>query len=492
MTKTKRPRRIKEDFQASFGVPAKIPGPVTAIGGSDHQRSLDQKDGENSAFPFDDKGNPVANPLQTKAGMMNEIMSVLTTAGRSKVAETYSRLVEGKDEEKNEDEDEDRDEDNGKDHVDVGDKDEDHDEDEGDEKKFHKESRRARRRVSESRRTKRRLRESEYDMEEPDISGHEAWASENSGEAHLDESDDEYDFGDEDEDIVEAFGDEDEDEDYLDEDADQKSHFAKSDEDEDEDVVAESRRARRPIRKLRKEDLKIKYDVKGLFEGHNFTPEFQGNVKELFESAVLATVNENLARIDKASRKDVRIMVASERKKLVEGLDKYLDYVVKNFMTENKLAVETGLRMEQYDSFMDGLRGLFESHFISVDPSRRSQITKLTEEIDRLNARLGKTIKNNIQLKGLVEEQARERILDQHTTGMTLTQKDRLRSLSESVDYTDDASFGRRVSALKRAYISTGGRRDEMTPVHTNTSTSSLMESVDQTLARFNTTGGNL
>jgi hypothetical protein len=500
-------RGVAEDFKASFGVPASVPSPTAAIGGSDHHRPADQHGGETSAFPFDDKDNPVAKNMQSKAGMMNEILSVLNDLPRTRVAEAHSRIVKEDRDEEDGDEHETRHDESEQhgDHVRVGD-----DSDDDDDGDTRKESRRVRgRRLGETakrRRGGKALRESEYDMEEPDISGHHAWAATNAQEAGLDEEDesdlvdddlydDEYDHH-----VAENFDhdeDEDEDEDDLKEDADNKARFhdhSDGDEEEKETPIEEAKRLRhrRSLRKLRREDLKIRYDIRGLFEGNNFTPEFEGRIKDLFETAVLTTVNDNLTRIDRSAQRDVAVLVSKEKRRLTEALDKYLDYVTRTFMTENRLAIETGLRLEQYDSFMSGLRSLFEDHYVSVDPVKQDKIKRLAEENDALQSKLNKQIKANVVMKGQLEEQVRERVLDQVSSGLALTQKDKLRSLAESVEFTTDQAFAARLKALRRSFIQRADR-EEYTPVSASTmGGSALMESIDEQLARLNTTGGNI
>lgn len=191
----------------------------------------------------------------------------------------------------------------------------------------------------------------------------------------------------------------------------------------------------------------------GLFSGENLSEDFKTKATVVFEAAL----NEKVSEIREQLIKEGAEVIQSEVNAAVEGLaarlDEYLNYVVEEWMKENKLAVESGIRTEIAESFMTGLKNLFESHYVEVPESKHDVLEDLFTENQQLEAALNEQLQENIEYKNeIIRGQARSAFLEA-TADMTRVDAERLASLAESIEFGNAEEFKSKVAILKENYL---------------------------------------
>ena len=208
-------------------------------------------------------------------------------------------------------------------------------------------------------------------------------------------------------------------------------------EDEDEDEVNES--------------------VSELFEGMDLSEEFKSKISLVFEAAVHeaaeARAKEITESLEESFVAELNESVDEVMGDMIENLDNYLDYVVSEWMTENEIAIESGIRVEMAESFMDGLKGLFYDHNVRIDEETIDIVGELEEEIATLKAQTNKTINENIELEEMIAQLNADKVFEELSEGLTETQSERLRVLSEKLDYSNLDSFRSDLSTLKESFF---------------------------------------
>lgn len=266
--------------------------------------------------------------------------------------------------------------------------------------------------------------------------------------------------------------DSDEDEDDLKEEKEESEDSDEDGDDEDEEKLKEQL-------KLKKEDLQIRYDVSGIFEGHNFTPEFKEKAREMFATAVLAAVNENLSIVAKneiAARKKTKLQIEN---KLAKKMDKYLEYMAEQYMEENKLAIENGITVEIAESFMNGMKTLFKEHNITVPESKRDLFAEMSSEKEKLNKLYTKELTKNIQLKEELDEAHKLAVIEEESRNLAETEKSKLISLAETVNFINKEHFTAKVRDLKKTFIGESATPVLQNKIITETKTTQTSDATD-------------
>lgn len=256
-------------------------------------------------------------------------------------------------------------------------------------------------------------------------------------------------------------GDKDDEEDSEESDSDEDE----DDEDEDKDEGDKSKvnvyvnenpaekDAKSEMKSLSKEDLVMEYNIDGLFEEGKFSKSFIRKTKSLFEAAVLANVNANLKVIHETAIKTAEKEALALRENLVKNLDSYLSYVVENYIEENKLAIQNGLRLEICENFMHELKGLFERHYIDVPESKIDLVDSLSEQLEKAKTDLNEEIKRNIAISRKLEEQKKIRVFEGVTKDIPHTHRNRLATLVEGIEYINDHDYEEKINDLKKMIV---------------------------------------
>ena len=219
--------------------------------------------------------------------------------------------------------------------------------------------------------------------------------------------------------------------------------------DEEVEEIAEKKQ----LEKVTREDFEIAEDVAAIFAGHEVSDEFVAKATEIFETAVVAKVNDKLAEVAEVAEAELAESTEVFNKELVDKVDSYLDYVVESWMEENKLAVDSGLRNEIAESFIGGLKGLFEDHYIDIPEEKVDVVEELANKVEELEAKLNESIDEAIELKKKNEEFERAVVFAEEIDGLTETQIAKMESLSEAVDFESEEDFRERLQTIRENYF---------------------------------------
>ena len=212
------------------------------------------------------------------------------------------------------------------------------------------------------------------------------------------------------------------------------------------------------------EALEVDLDeaVDALFEGEELSEEFKEKAKTIFEAALNEKLKTEIAILEQAYAESLEEEVAQIQEALNENVDGYLNYVVEQWVTDNEVAIESGLRSELTEDFVSGLKALFEEHYIDIPEDKVSVLEGLQEQVDELEAKLNEEIDRNVELNKVINESKAYEIVAEACDGLTDTHAAKLKSLAENVDFTDDASFAKKVATLKESYFSTEVKNDNV------------------------------
>src|SRR5210317_757037 len=200
-------------------------------------------------------------------------------------------------------------------------------------------------------------------------------------------------------------------------------------------------------------DMDMKEDVNALTEGEDLSEEFKAKAATIFESAVKAKLVEEIENLESEYETKVAEKVEETKSEIVEKVDAYLNYVVEEWMKENELAIEKGLRNEITEDFIGGLKSLFESHYIDVPQEKFDVIENQAAEIEKLKEEVNKSIEKNVELNQKIAESTRTDIVKEVSADLAATEADKLNGLAESIEYKDADSFRKSVETLKNSYF---------------------------------------
>jgi len=220
------------------------------------------------------------------------------------------------------------------------------------------------------------------------------------------------------------------------------------------------------------EGFDIDEDINALLDGEELSEEFQEKARTIFEAAITSRIYQVKEEIESIYEERLAEEVQEIAKILSERVDSYLEYVAEEWFTENALAVEKGLKEELTESFMTGLRGLFEDHYVSIPEDKYDVLESMVEKLDDMETKLNEQIEKNVFLNKRLAESVANGIFDEISEGLAATQKDKLASLAESVEFESDEEYREKLEILKEAYFPSR-------TVSPSTRTETLSESVD-------------
>jgi len=198
----------------------------------------------------------------------------------------------------------------------------------------------------------------------------------------------------------------------------------------------------------------MKEHVDALFNGEELSEDFKDKAVTIFEAAINQRVAETEAELTERYESVISEHTEQLTKELTEKLDDYLSYVVEQWMQENELAVETGIRADIAENFLSGLKGLFESNYIEVPEEKYDLVETLATEVVSLESQLQEELNYNIELKKQVESKTAEEIFTEVTEDLVDTDRERLQQLSEGIEFEDEETFRGKLNILKENYLS--------------------------------------
>jgi len=244
--------------------------------------------------------------------------------------------------------------------------------------------------------------------------------------------------------VKEAADKEDEDEEEDDEEEDEAEKT--EEEVEFEDEVSE-------VVEMHIQNIDITADVEALVEGEGLSEEFMRKAATIFEAAVKSKTREEVTRIVEEQQFAIAEEVDEYKQSLAEKVDQYLDYVVEEWMKENELAIERGLKGEIAEDFISGLKQLFEDHYIDVPDERYDVLEAQSDKIAELEEQLNSVMENNIKMNSVNSELVREQVIAEVASDLADTEIEKFASLVEEVDFGDEDGFRAKLDTLKESYF---------------------------------------
>jgi hypothetical protein len=205
------------------------------------------------------------------------------------------------------------------------------------------------------------------------------------------------------------------------------------------------------------DDLDEAVDVAGLFEGLDLSEDFKAKAQLVFEAAVNEAAAAKAATIAESLEEDLKeqfeTSLNESLEEIVENLDSYLDYVVQEWMQENELAIESGIKVEMAESFMAGLKELFYEHNVEIDEETIDVVAELEEELEAMKEAANKAINEKIELDEELQELRAARVFETMTEGLSQAQVERFRVLSEKLDHSDLDSYKDDLATIKESFF---------------------------------------
>ena len=213
-------------------------------------------------------------------------------------------------------------------------------------------------------------------------------------------------------------------------------------------------------------------DVNALLGGEDLSEDFKAKAKTIFEAAINAKVAEVKEALEAEQQERIAEEVEAAKESLAERVDSYLEYVADEWFEENQLAVENGLKAEMTESFLEGMKGLFEEHYVQIPEDKYDVLESMVEKLDDMETKLNEQIEKNIGLNRRLAESVADGILESVSDGLATTQKEKLTSLAESVEFESETQYREKLETLKESYFSSK-------PNSPSSKTESLSEGVD-------------
>ena len=213
---------------------------------------------------------------------------------------------------------------------------------------------------------------------------------------------------------------------------------------EEEEVVAEEQI---------EDSVDVEEDLTALLEGEELSEEFQNKARTIFEAAIKTKISEVKSELQEQYEKTIVEEVASVKAELAERVDAYLEYVSDEWMSENKLAVEAGLKTEMTESFLTGMKSLFEDHYVTIPEDKYDVLNSMVEKLDEMEGKLNEQINKNVALNKRLAESTSDVILADVSEGLAVTQKDKLATLAENVEFDGEDNYREKLVTLRNSYF---------------------------------------
>lgn len=264
-------------------------------------------------------------------------------------------------------------------------------------------------------------------------------------------------YDEEDEDLEDLEDEEDEEEELQEE----KEEEDEEDEDEDEEEAPKKKSKKHEkeedeeesMKESAEEEYNFEEDVDAIVEGEGLSEEFKEKTRVIYEAAVrskVSEIREHLEEQYEAALAEELEVIASE---LQERVDAYLEYVADEWISDNKLAVQYGIKEQIAESFLGKLFELFEDHHVNLPEEKYDIVENMVEKLDEMEDKLNEQIEKNVQLTQKLSESVADRIFDEVADGLAMTQQEKLASLAESVEFESEATYREKLETLRESYF---------------------------------------
>ena len=203
-------------------------------------------------------------------------------------------------------------------------------------------------------------------------------------------------------------------------------------------------------------EFNVEEDVKALLEGEELSEEFQEKAKTIFETAIKTKVDEVKAKLEESYAANLVEEINTVKVTLTERLDSYLEYVSDEWIAENKLAVEAGLKTEMTESFLNGMKKLFEDHYVTIPEEKYDVLESMVDKLDEMESKLNEQIEKNVALNKRLGQSTAEAIFAEVAEGLAVTQREKLTSLAENVEFESESDYREKLVTLRDSYFPTG------------------------------------
>ena len=246
-----------------------------------------------------------------------------------------------------------------------------------------------------------------------------------------------------------------------------------------DEVVAEEETVEETV------EIDVEDDVNALLGGEELSEEFRAKAKTIFEAAINSKVAGIREEIVREHEEKLSEEVEEIKVELQERVDSYLEYVADEWFVENQLAVENGLKADMTESFLEGMKGLFEEHYVQIPEEKYDVLKSMVEKLDDMETKLNEQIEKNISLnKGLAEATA-DGILEAVSDGLAATQKEKLASHAESVEFESDEEYREKLETLKESYFPHKGARPTSKTENLTEGVASAPEDISGSMAQY-------
>ena len=222
--------------------------------------------------------------------------------------------------------------------------------------------------------------------------------------------------------------------------------------DESQEVVAEEESTETETEAV---DLNaaIEEDVNALLSGEDLSEEFKEKAKTIFEASINAKITDIENQLNEQYEKALNEQVEEIKVELTERTDAYLEYVAQEWMEENALQVENGIKTEMTESFMEGMKKLFEEHYVTLPEDKYDVLENMVDKLDEMETKLNEQIEKNVTLNQKLGESTAQTIFNNVAEGLAVSQKEKLQSLAESVEFESEESYRGKIETLKESYF---------------------------------------
>jgi hypothetical protein len=272
------------------------------------------------------------------------------------------------------------------------------------------------------------------------------------------------------------------------------------DDEDDEDEVKVKKEMYHNKKKMKKEAsckeetetedemiIDVKEDVDALVNGEDLSEEFKAKATTIFEAAIVSRVKQEVAKLQEEFDAKLEEAVAESKEGLVEKVDGYLNYVVEQWIAQNEIALEHGMKSEILEGFVGGLKGLFEEHYIDIPEEKFDVLGALETETAELKAKLDEQVAANVELHKVINESKRDEIVKTAAANMTETEKEKFFGLAEELAFEDSETFEKKVQTIRENYFN-GKSSTTVESIVTDSPVEELTEStktVDPQMARY-------
>jgi len=232
-------------------------------------------------------------------------------------------------------------------------------------------------------------------------------------------------------------------------------------------------------------ELDVSADVDALVKDEGLSEEFKNKASTIFEAAVKAKITEHRIRLNAEFDKKLNEEIESEKEKLSEKVDTYLTYVVEEWMKENSIAIERGIKGEIAEDFISGLKKLFEDHYIDVPDEKYNVLEDQASRIEELSKKLDEEIQKNVEFKKVTSDYKRNDIVNEVASDLADSQKEKFNKLSEEIEYSNEEEFKSKINTIKESYFGKKETSSDIDDVAVGDNTAVDSAELSNSMARY-------